>query len=221
MNVRKLMLASVATASVVLTSSVLADNCATTTHPWYAGVLGGVSWTKDFSGSANAVDVNANFNTGSVWGVQVGHNFNPNWTAEAQYLYFHSPVNKVKVSGTEQAGSRGNLTTQALMLNGFYNFVGLNAKVTPYVGVGAGMANVKANGRTDSDSAVVNSSDNVFAYQAIVGAKYSLNDAWSLGLDYRYFRTATADLKYTSSDHNFSDRFTSQTVALSLEYSFA
>jgi outer membrane protein OmpA-like peptidoglycan-associated protein len=67
----------------------------------------------------------------------------------------------------------------------------------PYIGIGVGAShvsldNVRANGTTLS-----NSSDNVFAYEPIVGVNYLVTPNLALGLEYRYFATVDPTFSYS------------------------
>lgn len=221
MNVRKLMLASMTTASIALTSTVFAADCGVTNvNSWYAGVLGGFSWAKNMSDTTAGYHGVAKFDKGSVWGVQVGRNIDQHWALEGQYLYIHSPIDKATENSAVINGGRGNFATQAGMLNGYYNFNTVN-NVTPYIGLGLGAAKITPHVKSDSDSKLMHSSDTVLAYQGIVGISFQLTPNVGLGADYRYFQTERANFKYSSSNYKMGDKFTTQAVALSLKYSFA
>ena len=77
-------------------------------------------------------------------------------------------------------------TKQArVMFNAIYD-VALGWPVTPHIGIGLGGAQV--NGNVDGPQIGFHSktSDVVFAYQAIAGARYMVTPAIALDLDYRY-----------------------------------
>ncbi len=76
----------------------------------------------------------------------------------------------------------GDVTTNAVMLNGIYNFPGMGAMaaVQPYVGIGIGGAQVDFDG---------DSTDFEFAYQAMAGVSYAVNPNVDLFAEARWFST--------------------------------
>ena len=73
----------------------------------------------------------------------------------------------------------GGLTTA--MVNGYYDLTD-DFIITPYVGIGVGLASTKLS--TISDSKRV-------AFQAITGFRYKIQNNLWVGGEYRYFRTGT------------------------------
>jgi outer membrane protein len=68
-------------------------------------------------------------------------------------------------------------------------------KIRPYLGVGLGYVDeidldTKRNGVETSYS-----TDGEFAWQAIAGVEYPLNNKWSLNADARYINVSSLDLK--------------------------
>jgi outer membrane protein OmpA-like peptidoglycan-associated protein len=130
-------------------------------------------------------------------------------------------------SGTVNSG--GLEQKFGAMFNVLYDFVGVNAMVQPYVGIGAGYqwakeSNLHATGpgfaaaaRTDTEGK--------FAYQAILGAAIPLTPALSLTADYR-FMGLVGDRNYdgltsTGRPANFklNDDF-NHTVLVGFRYAF-
>ena len=76
------------------------------------------------------------------------------------------------------------------MGNVFYDVKSLYTRgFTPFIGVGAGYANNTEKNKVKYGTITHNDKlrDNGFAYQAIVGAKYPLNDLVDVGVQYHYF----------------------------------
>lgn len=78
----------------------------------------------------------------------------------------------------------GDVKALTLMLNGYYDFCN-TTPFTPYLGAGIGMARIDGS----SDELGWDDSDNVFAYQLMVGAAYALSKQLSVELEYRYVGT--------------------------------
>jgi opacity protein-like surface antigen len=79
------------------------------------------------------------------------------------------------------------------MANAWYDF-DLGLPITPYVGGGIGLAQVKISGDLDG-SRLFEKNDSVFAWQVGAGASLPISDTTKLFLDYRYFSAADAHLK--------------------------
>ncbi|MDR1463263.1 MAG: porin family protein [Azoarcus sp.] len=80
------------------------------------------------------------------------------------------------------------LEFQTLLVNGYWDFKN-STSLTPYVGVGLGLAYINATGRATAPGApsVHTSLKGVAsAYNAAVGVAWSLNDSLSLDVAYRY-----------------------------------
>ncbi len=87
------------------------------------------------------------------------------------------------------------LSAFSLMANAWYDFHGLESTlgITPYIGGGAGLAQVKINGAING-SKINEKNDQVFAWQVGAGASLPLSESTSLFVDYRYFAADSADL---------------------------
>jgi outer membrane protein OmpA-like peptidoglycan-associated protein len=96
-----------------------------------------------------------------------------------------------KLAGTT---GRGGIDALSAMANVYYDF-NTGTAWTPYLGVGAGGADLEANKIRNSTATYAKKDDFVFAYQGIAGVSYALNDNLSIKGDYRYFRTTQAEFK--------------------------
>jgi opacity protein-like surface antigen len=84
--------------------------------------------------------------------------------------------------GTFKGSTRGDVTATSFMANLFYDFLPAEA-VTPFLGMGIGLANV------DVDTVVGSEEDTVLAYQLAAGFAFALNPNTTIDLQYRYFAT--------------------------------
>ena len=106
------------------------------------------------------------------------------------------------------------------MLNLLYD-IPTGTAFTPYLGVGGGYARVKADGVRPIAAGLVDvdDSDNVFAYQGILGVAYGITPNLKLGLDYRYF--ATQDPEFSASNGASVDsEYSAHTVLIGLRWEF-
>ena len=138
---------------------------------------------------------------------------------------------------------RSKVRSTAIMLNGYYNFTPF-ASLTPYVGIGAGLAHNKL-----ADTTVHYSVGNVhdanfkikkgakrndFAWQIMAGARMSLTDKLELTAEYKYMdlgKMKTADNYVVTNagfapvgtvykDHVAKGKLRSDNVLIGLRYSF-
>src|SRR6185437_11570319 len=85
------------------------------------------------------------------------------------------------------------LRAWSLMANAWYDF-DLGLPVTPYVGGGIGLAQVKISGDL-AGRRLFEKNDSVFAWQVGAGVSMPISDTTKLFLDYRYFAADNAHLK--------------------------
>jgi OmpA-OmpF porin, OOP family len=101
--------------------------------------------------------------------------------------------NKLKASPTLDPG--GKLSANSLMLNGYYEFGGSEARVRPYIGAGAGVARVKLRAENSAPLLPVSINDKTtsFAYQAMAGVAVKMSDKLAVDVGYRYFVASKLD----------------------------
>lgn len=106
----------------------------------------------------------------------MGYGFTNGFRTEAELVFRR---NNIKTDGLN-----GEVDSLAGMANAYYDFTSLNMPVVPYVGAGAGYAQIDPS---------VNDGINVFAYQFMGGLSYPFSQNASAVLGYRYF--ATSDME--------------------------
>jgi opacity protein-like surface antigen len=161
----------------------------------YVGLEGGANWLFNSSynstiftgGGSGSFNNNASFNTGYVLGGMVGYDFvGPRVELEGAYR-----ANNGNVQAGAFVGSYGfNLQQINVMGNIYYDFMA-GGRFVPYVGAGAGVGflNVGALGTS------VNSTQ--FAYQAMVGAGYNIDETFRINLEGRYMGTTTPNFVHS------------------------
>jgi OmpA-OmpF porin, OOP family len=89
----------------------------------------------------------------------------------------------------------GKLSANSLMLNGYYEFGGSEAKIRPYVGGGAGVAFGKLRAENSAPFLPVSIDDKTtsFAYQAMAGVAVKMSDKLAVDVGYRYFVASKID----------------------------
>lgn len=112
-------------------------------------------------------------------------------TVDAGVLITGSPALGVTL-GELVADGQGSIDSTFLMANAYYDFDLADFPLKPYVGAGLGAAQVEVD-YSPSDVTIVDDDSSVFAYQAMAGVTYPLNDSFELFGGYRY--RATADVE--------------------------
>ena len=208
-------LAAVALAAT-LSSAAVADSMATYKGLYASGAIGG-NWLEDSDVDGFVPpDTDVDFDTGYLGAVAVGYALGNGLRIEGELAYRRNDIDQVNLFGAIDLGS-GKVTTTSLMLNFVYD-INLKSKFVPYIGAGIGFANVDADVGLLIGS--VDDSDNVFAWQGIIGAAYQVSDQLDLFVDYRYFQTE--DPNFSSSlIGDVSVDYDSQSVMIGLRYRFA
>lgn len=210
MNIRGILLGT-ALAIALPTAAMAAEG-------FYVGAAGGVNWTRDadFNDLVAGASTKADYKVGGVVGLSAGY-------ASAMGLRGEVEVDwrwRNKTDGFSNlapgATMSGKTSSWAFMGNVLYD-INTGTAITPYIGVGAGIARVKSEvssnfGYRFSDS------DVVFAYQGIVGAAYNVTNNIAITADYRYFGTAKP--KYDGPFGTVESEYRNHTVMVGLRYSF-
>lgn len=146
----------------------------------YAALRGGFNDLRPSNLIGSGVNSEAKFDNGTVLGLAIGHAYGNGWRMEAEVSRRDNDVKSVSgVSGT------GDVTSHALMLNGYYDFPAVSG-ITPYLGLGAGYALIDADVSPVGGSRI-DDSDGTFAWQAIAGLALPLSNVLDLTADLRMF----------------------------------
>lgn len=229
MNARRLL--GFALLSISSIHGAFADSAS----PWYVGASVGSNAVSDFDltrttrvtgFTPGSRDVSADMKRETSYAVAIGYRFNESLALEGEYAHRSNDADKLRnePSGTLVPNNWLNLRVDSLMANAVYSFSGLGS-IRPMIGVGLGAANIDAKYRDSLSSA--SDSNWSFAYQALIGAEWSLTKNWSLTGQYQYFvapspgaEPRTHNAAGTSSNtYKFND-YTAQTVSLGLRYNF-
>jgi OmpA-OmpF porin, OOP family len=208
-------------------SSGLAQSGGGTPGP-YVRLEGGWSHPEDLSGSGvpGIIGGTAKRDDGYIVGGAAGYKWGP-WRGELNLDYSENDLKSgtnVFAGAAGSASLKGSSSNLSFMLNGYYD-INTGTRFTPYVGFGFGGSYFRldkvATNATPSVP-IANSGDYVFAYQPIVGVNFAITPQWLIGLEYRYFSTTDAKLKYSAAPAGtrFTIDPTSHNVLASLTYHF-
>ena len=171
---------------------------------YYITAKGGVSKTFNTgTTSFNAANgdlrtlQNEDLGTGNAFGFSVGKYLTNSFRLELEAIkrtgYEYDA--RVSTAGLTSVTEEAKLQTEALFINGFYDFQPFsmsNTAITPYLGGGVGISRNKmgtttllANGVPDG-TIVESDTINQFAYKLSAGTLVSLTDKLSLDVNYQY-----------------------------------
>ena len=179
----------------------------------YLDIAGGANFLEDSDISGTGLDTDADFDPGFAVKAAIGSALGSGFRFEAEFAYRQNDADSVGGSGAS-----GDVSAWSLMGNAIYD-IKTGGRLTPYIGVGAGVAGIDWNDVTPVGGGSVDDNDTLFAYQGIAGAAYRVNDNLQLTLDYRYFATEEPDLT-TSTDTNFDTDYRSHSIMVGLRWTF-
>lgn len=203
---KKLVMCAAVAALALTTTMARADD-------WRSGLYvkgaGGYNITRDEDYSSNS---HTELDNGYALSGAVGYNYG-DWRTELEVAYRNNGVDKHKIGGTTLAGSDGETTSTAFMVNGYYD-IPTGTAFTPYLGAGIGVAQVNINDYRAGGVKFADDDDTVFAYQGIAGVDYAINPNMGAFAEYKYFATSDVDIGNTSTSYD------NHTLMAGLRYSF-
>ncbi len=208
----------------------------------YQGVYGaigaGLSYIgpdRDFESVSGPLlfDSEADYDNGIGVYTALGHEGAGGWRKELEFSYRnndlrHLPGDGLGFTGWTEDTVDGDIQSMAFMFNLIKDFSSDSA-VTPYVGLGAGLARLKAEyvGADPSfsggfGSLVVDDKAWQFAYQGIAGLAFELAEGLALDLSYRYFATLDPDFAGTlaGAPAEFEQEYNSHSLFAGLRWNF-
>lgn len=198
-------------ASLLISTIILLQSSQTIASPkqcWYGGITLGVSKAKTvdffFRNPITKIDQVGNMQYagyGDIGG-QLGYRIDQ-FRVEGQLLYNYSPYTKLTTPTNVFLGRKdtppfqlkGYTGIAAFMLNGYFDFMSMNAPsgLYPYLGAGVGYADVmnKFSFRHDPKNVITKHPKNYGspAVQGIIGLGNYLDDFTSINLEYHYLTT--------------------------------
>jgi OmpA-OmpF porin, OOP family len=121
-------------------------------------------------------------------------------------------------AGTGQISTNGQATAKSLMANAMLDLGGDDG-LQAFVGGGAGIAKVSVENFI-VDPVWLKGSDSGFAWQALAGIRYPVNDHVDVGLKYRFFNGPKAALADRLGRDAIVDNFQSHSLMANISYNF-
>jgi opacity protein-like surface antigen len=175
---------------------------------------------SDFDGSSSASfpSGEANLDTGAIVGLAGGYRFNRNFDADLEYVYRSNDIDQIEGSEGRLVADGGDLASVAIMANGHYYF-DFSDSWSPYIGLGVGFLQ-----EIDSDVELVGIADQkdledqIFAWQAMIGAEVPLNESWRFYGEGRFMSAPGPDL--SNSNGSYSVDYNNLSLVLGIGYQF-
>jgi len=139
-------------------------------------------------GLNGSVQSDTGFNVGGA----VGTRFLEHFRAEVNLGYRRNDVTNISIQGGDSDG-KGTISMLSVLTNAYaeYDF---DLGVIPYFGLGVGYGLVRIDANNRPDTIQMDSDDNAFLWNVMVGASVPFSDVTTFSLGYRYM--ATEDLNF-------------------------
>lgn len=182
----------VLTAMLAASSAGLAQAQGLGTSNAYLKVFGGATlpkddnFTLDITSGADASS-GLDYDSGYMFGIAGGYLVTPDVALEIEYSFRASDATLDYAGGID-----GQMKASTYMANAIYTFTPVDeaGAVRPYVGVGLGASDLtyepERSGRLGGDLS--------FAWQAIAGVGYRMNESWTLSGELRYLGVSEEDV---------------------------
>ena len=184
----------------------------------------GAGWNKllDADVKNNGITGKATFDDGYAVLGAVGYAYGNGFRTEFEAGYRNNQLKSLQV-GAVRANDKGSYSAMSGMANLIY---GMDfGSISPYIGVGAGVARLGLDTNTTSLGRI-SDQDMQFAYQGIAGIAFGITDNVKLDLGYRYFATtrpsfAAGNLNTTGpTGSTIRGEYNAHTLLLSVRYEF-
>lgn len=158
-------------------------------------------------------DSDADFDRGIGVYTALGYDWGNNLRTELEFAYRNNDYRHIAPDGAGFSGwpegtINGDIESRSIMLNFLYdlNYLGNDSGLTPYIGGGAGFANINPEfagsnpfGAPGPNPMTISNANgrSLFAYQGILGVAYQLAERVALDVSYRYFATEKGNFPAT------------------------
>jgi opacity protein-like surface antigen len=131
--------------------------------------------------------------TGFNVGGAIGTRFLEHFRTEINVGYRENKVDELGIQANGNTDGKGTLSMIHALVNSYaeYDF---GVGVIPYFGLGIGYGQVRLDAHNKDDSLQIDSNDDAFLWNVMVGASVPISEVTTFSLGYRYM--ATEDLSY-------------------------
>jgi len=169
----------------------------------YAGLYAGMPVLEDATAQDALGSYNLETDPGSLYAMTLGFDLPPgspvgDGRLELEYAWRSNDYSEATFSDTA-VSAEGSVVASSLLLNSFAAFRN-RTPVTPYLGVGAGAAQLTIDNLVVDGVPLIDDDTLVFAWQAGVGVDFDITRWLRLDAGYRYF--ATQNSKFTDTSGN-------------------
>lgn len=188
----------------------------------YAKLLGGLNFAldSDFDGNnpQSFPSGEASLSTGAVVGLAGGYRFNRNFATDLEYAYRSNDIDKIKGSGGTTIADGGDLASVAIMANGYYYF-DFAESWSPYIGLGLGfLQEIDSDVELTGTAAQKDLEDQVFAWQAMIGAEVPIDPKWRFFGEGRFMSAPSPDL--SNNNGSYSVDYNNLSLIIGIGYQF-
>ena len=183
--------------------------------PYFGGQAGVVFLSDADISDPTGATATAEFDTGWGLGLVGGYAYDM-FRLEGELFYKTNGFDKITDVGSVSAD--GDATALGLMLNAYYD-IKTSTPFTPFIGAGLGVAKVSVKDLKVAGITVADDDDVVFAYQLIAGVGYSVSNAVTVDLAYKYFATADPSFEDVTGSA-FDAEYHSHNIMVGLRYNF-
>lgn len=159
---------------------------------WYGEVGAGVAFQSETDLDQLGIPFSTDYDTGFIVSGSLGTQSKV-IRLEAELVYFENDYDSISVLGSS-APLDGDVSFFGGLVNIFYDFE-TGSPWRPFVGAGAGYAQVSINDASTLGIPFADDDDAVFAYQFKLGLAYQYNAATDFLINYRYL--GTEDLEFS------------------------
>lgn len=227
-------------ASLLICQGAIAESTSIE-NGWYIQASVGRAQLNDMAGVDHQVVLsngseitkgrNAEFGLGAVYDLAVGRQLATGLRADIEYSHRANVIDRLINTGiqpnTVVAQSDSKVRSHSLLANVYYDFSN-SSPITPYLGLGVGMAKVSTQWTAVSGANEYRFEDSDFTYaaQLTAGAKWAVTPNWGLFAQYRYFvapnvqTSSSATRALTRETLTFKDDYISQSFSLGIRYAF-
>ncbi len=159
------------------------------TGGWYVQAFVGANFADDIEFDVDAGAIETLLDDGYLWSVGGGYQFKHFRLDGELDTPRETDVDVHRLNGVDQAGSRGDVQSEAGMGNIVYDF-NKDKRVSPYVGAGIGWAEIELTDfGTDENPQIVSAEDTLFAWQFLAGVGIDVDEHWIVDFSLRYYAT--------------------------------